>query len=186
MRSLAPLALILSAAIAHAQPASDFNVDATASSLTYHLVHKMHKVDGTSHKVDGKARLLPDGKAQVMLRAPVASFDSGNVNRDAHMKETVEAAKFPTVELKAVAEGVTPPSTFPATVKKPFKAQLSFHGVQQMLEIPVDLVWESPTRVRAEATFAVSLDGFKVERPSLMFVKVEDALKLDAKVAFTR
>ena len=98
----------------------------------------MHKVDGTSHKVEGKARLLPDGKAQVMVRAPAESFDSGNVNRDAHMKEAVEAAKYPWVELKALGEGVTAPATFPTTQKKTFKAQLTFHGIQQVFDLPVE------------------------------------------------
>jgi hypothetical protein len=40
--------------------------------------------------------------------------------------------------------------------------------------------------VHASTTFAISLDNFKVERPSLMFVKVDDELKLDAKLAFAR
>ena len=184
---LAWLVLSLSAVTARAQaPGADYSVDPKQSTLTYHLVHKMHKVDGVSHKLEGKARLTPDGKAQVMVRAPAESFDSGNVNRDAHMKETVEAAKFPWVELKALGEGLTPPSTFPTTQKKSVKAQLTFHGVQQVLELPVEITWESATRVRAATTLAISLDAFKVERPSLMFVKVDDELKIDAKLIFTR
>ena len=188
MRRLAiALVLVAAAAVARAQaPAGELSVVPGESSITYHLVHKMHKVDGTSHKVEGKARLLPDGKAQVMVRVPSESFDSNNVNRDAHMKETVEAAKYPWIELKALGEGITPPTTFPTTQKKTFKAQLSFHGVQNVFDLPVDITWESANKVRASTTFAISLDGYKVERPSLMFVKVEDALKLDAKLTFAR
>lgn len=194
MRRLAILAtlttvvgsLALAGGVAQAQATADYTADARSSSLTYHLVHKMHRVDGVSHKLEGKARVAADGKAQVMLRAPSESFDSGNVNRDAHMKEAVEAAKYPWVELKALGEGVTPPSTFPTTQKKTFKAQLGFHGVQNVFDLPVELTWESPTRVRATATFAISLDGYKVERPSLMFVKVDDELKIDAHVVFAR
>jgi len=175
------------AAVARAQaPGTEYSVVPAESSITYHLVHKLHHVEGTSHKVEGKARLLPDGKAQVMVRAPAASFDSGNVNRDAHMKEAVDAAKYPWVELKALADGLTPPSTFPTTQKKTFKAQLSFHGVQNVFDVPVEVTWDSPTKVHATTTFPISLDGYKVERPSLMFVKVDDELKLDAKIAFSR
>jgi polyisoprenoid-binding protein YceI len=186
MRRLAFLLVLAVGGAARAQAAADYAVDAKSSTLTYHLVHKMHKVNGVSHKLDGKARVTPDGKAQVMLRAPSESFDSGNVNRDAHMKESVEAAKFPFIELKALGEGLTPPSTFPTTQKKSFKAQLTFHGVQQVFEIPVELTWESASKVRAQAALTLSLDQFKVERPSLMFVKVDDELKIDAKVVFTR
>ena len=175
------------AAVAHAQGTSEeLNVVPASSSLTFHLVHKMHKVDGNTHKLEGKARITPDGKAQVMVRAPSESFDTGNVNRDAHMKEAIEAAKYPWVELKALGEGVKPPATFPSTEKKTFKAQLSFHGVQQVFDLPVDVTWDAANKVHANTTFAISLDAYKVERPSLMFVKVDDELKLDAKLAFSR
>jgi len=188
MRTLAIVAVVVAtAAAARAQaPSTDLNVVTAGSSITYHLVHKMHKVDGVSHKVEGKARLMPDGKALVEVHAPSESFDSGNVNRDAHMKEAVEAAKYPSIELKALGEGVKVPSTFPTTQKKTFKAQLTFHGIQQVFDLPVELTWESATKVQAAASFAISLDAYKVERPSLMFVKVDDELKLDAKLAFAR
>lgn len=186
MRKLIPLLVLLAAAVARAAAPGELEVDTKSSSLTYHLVHKMHKVDGVSHQVTGKARLLPDGRAQVMIRVPAQSFDSGNVNRDAHMKEVVEAARFPTVELKALGDGLTPPASFPATANKTFKAQLAFHGVEQVMQIPVALTWDSATRVRADASFTISLDAFKVERPSLMFIKVDDALKIDARLVFVR
>ena len=79
-----------------------------------------------------------------------------------------------------------PPSSFPTTEKKTFKAQLSFHGVQNVFDLPVELTWESANKVRAATSFAISLDGYKIERPSLMFVKVDDELKLDAKLEFAR
>lgn len=186
MRTLAIVAVVVAAAaVARAQaPSTDLTVVPAESSITYHLVHKMHKVDGTSHKVEGKARLLPDGKAQVSIRVPAESFDSGNVNRDAHMKEAVEAAKYPFIELKALGEGVKPPATFPSTQQATFKAQLTFHGIQQVFDLPVSITWDSAQKAHATTTFAISLDNYKVERPSLMFVKVDDELKLDAKLSF--
>ena len=185
MQKLTFAVILVAAATARAQaPVAEFHV--ASGEITYHLVHKMHKVDATSHKVEGKARIAPDGKAQVMVRAPSESFDSGNVNRDAHMKETVEAAKYPWVELKALGDGMAPPATFPTTEHKTFKAQLGFHGVQQVFDLPVEVTWESPTSVKAATTFAISLDGYKIERPSLMFVKVDDELKIDAKLTFVR
>ena len=186
------------ASLAGAQEAGQIlNVDGAQSSITYHMVHKMHKFDGISRKVEGKVRLLPSGQAQVMVRAPVQSFDSGNANRDAHMKEVVEAARYPFVELKAAADGIVWPNTpssngfyervsFPSTTSKVFKAQLTFHGVQQTLDLPVEIVFESANRARATAHLAVSLDAYKVERPSLMFIKVDDSMKIDVKVALTK
>ena len=184
MRSLILLALLCAAPLARAQTV--FNVDGAQSTLSYTIVHKLHKVTGTSKKVEGKAALAADGKAQVVVRVPAESFDSENVNRDSHMKEAIEAQKFPTVELKALAEGLAVPASFPSTVQKTFKAQLTLHGIKQLFEIPVDLSWEAAARVRATAQFKVSLDTYKIERPSLMFVKVEDDLILDAKIVFKK
>jgi len=104
-----PLALVMTITMLGAAPlaAADeapksYAVDGGASEVVYHLVHKLHKVDGRTHRVDGRAALTPDGRAQVELRLPPDSFDSGNVNRDAHMKEVLEVAKYPTLELKAL------------------------------------------------------------------------------------
>jgi polyisoprenoid-binding protein YceI len=182
MRSFVILFLLTLSPLARAQ--ATYAVDTSLSKLTYHLVHKLHKVEGITHKVDGKAMLAPDGRAQVIVRVPVESFDSGNVNRDAHMKEAVDAARFPFVELKALAEGLIAPAAFPATVKKNFKAQLSFHGETKVFEIPVEIAWEAPDRVRGTTTFNISLEAFKVQRPSLMMVKVDDALVMDADLRF--
>src|SRR6476620_8089651 len=81
----------------------NLSVKPDASHVTYHIVHKLHRVDGVSKKVEGRARLQAAGPTQVAIRVPVDSFDSNNVNRDAHMKEAVEAARYPLVEIKAVA-----------------------------------------------------------------------------------
>jgi hypothetical protein len=187
MRSSICLAALALGTVARAEaPPLSLVVDPQASTVTYHLVHKLHRFDGTSHAVDGRARILPTGAAQVMMRIPVASFDSHNVNRDEHMKETVEAARYPDVELKALGDGLGVTGPFPTTVQRTMKAQITLHGVQQLVDIPVAVTFESADRVHARASFTVSVDSFKIERPSLMFVKIEDAMKLDADVVFKR
>lgn len=161
-----------------------FSVDSSASTVSYKIVHKLHTVTGTSKSPDGKARILPDGKAQVMITVPVQTFDSGNSQRDAHVKETVSAAAFPAVTLKALGEGISVPTTFPTTIEKTFKGELTFHGEKKTMEFPVKLVFESATRVTATAAFQISLEGFKVERPSLLLVKVDDAAKIEVSLVF--
>ncbi len=161
-----------------------FSVDSSASTVSYKIVHKLHTVTGTSKGPEGKARILPDGKAQVMITIPVQTFDSGNSQRDAHVKETLSAATFPSVTLKALGEGITVPTTFPTTLEKTFKGELTFHGEKKTMEFPVKLVFESATRVTATAAFQISLEGFKVERPSLLLVKVDDAAKIEVSLVF--
>ncbi len=171
---------IASAGISHA----DEVLSAKGGSVTYRIVHKLHKFAGISKKADGRVKLVPGGQTQVVIRIPVESFDSGNVNRDAHMKESVEAARFPAVEVKAVADGIVLPTTFPATVQKTFKGQVTLHGVTQAVDIPVTLKFEAANNVTATAAFSLSVDAFKIERPSLMFVKIDDEMKIDANLQF--
>lgn len=185
-----PGAAVLCLALAtsgHAQaPAGSaavvLSTDPGASSIGYHMVHKLHKFDALSKKVEGKVKILPTGTVQIAMRAPVESFDSGNSNRDAHMKEVTEAARYPHVELKGLCDSCATPTSFPTTVDKTIKAELTFHGVKKALEVPVKLTYESPSRIHAVAHLSVSLDEFKIERPSLLFAKVDDELKLDVDV----
>ena len=164
-------------------------LDGKTSLVRFELVHKFHRVTGTSRALSGKARWRPTdagGLVQVAVRAPSQSFDTGNSNRDEHMKETIEAARFPSVELRATGALPPWPTTFPTKTVVPMSAVLDFHGVKQPLALTVELTYLDAVRVRATAHVAISLDAFKVERPSLLFVKVDDALQLELDAVFAR
>jgi hypothetical protein len=180
LRHFVPLLFLSSLA----QADGTFTLDQKSSSLTFHLVHKLHKFEVRAKKLEGKARLA-GGQVQVMVRAPVEGFDSANVNRDEHMKEILEAVRFPTVETKAVGALAEPAAT-PSTVEVPLTLQISLHGVTKTLAVPATVAFESAARAVGTFHFAVSLDSFQVERPSLMFVKMEDAVQIDGSLVFTR
>lgn len=178
--ALAALALALSpASLRAAEPAPLDLAVRPGSALSYRLVHKLHEVTGVSKAVEGKARLQPDGALQVMVRSRVDAFDSGNGNRDAHMLEATEAARFPFVTLKAVG-AVTPPAAYPARQEVVLKGELTFHGVARPVEVPVTVTYTSARRATASGRISISLDAFGVERPSLLFVKVDDAVVVTA------
>lgn len=163
-----------------------YTVDPKESKITLHVVHPFHKVDGVSTQVTGAARVLPGGRAQAEVQVPVTSFLTGNVNRDEEMRMATDVASFPTVDLKAFTDNWTLPAAYPASQEKYFTAQLTFYGTQEQIGIPVQLIFESPGRIRVTASFSISLNHFKVERPSLFFVKVEDTVRIDVSVLFKR
>jgi polyisoprenoid-binding protein YceI len=182
-----PLALAIALALApdSGVPAGPrtFTVS-DGSTVTYLLVHKFHAIEGSSKAVEGKARWLPDGTVQVMVRARVDSFDSGNSNRDAHMKEVTEAHRLPFVLFKAVAEGIRV-ERFPSDFEIPLRGVLEFHGVTREIAVTARVHLASPERAAVEATFPVSLTAHGVERPSLLFVKVDDRIEIGARLALT-
>lgn len=172
---LALLAALLLAAPAAAPRTFDVR---PGSTLTYRVVHRFHTVTGVSRAVEGKARVLPDGTVQVMVRAPLDSFDSGNSNRDAHMREATDAGAHPYVAFKGVG-ALAAPGRYPAEEKLPLRGELTLKTTKPA-EIPVDVRFASPERATVATTFPVSLEEHEVERPSLMFVKVEDKVQIEA------
>jgi polyisoprenoid-binding protein YceI len=173
---------LAAAALAAAPEGRAFSVDPAKSVLGFHIVHKFHKVHGESRSLQGKALLSPDGAVQVMVRAPVASFDSGDGNRDGNMRDTLEAAKYPYVTFKAVGK-LTPPKEYPARAEVELDGELDFHGRKRPEKVPVTVEFAAPDALHVTGRFAVSLDKYEVERPSLLFVKIEDACAIDVDFA---
>src|SRR5690242_21521229 len=109
---LALLAFLLCAA-----PAGQL-LDLRDGTLTYTVVHKLHEVHGTTHQIEGRALAQPDGTVKVQVRAKVASFDSGNSNRDEHMREATHEATHPYAEVKGTLSGVTLPLRGPRSEER--------------------------------------------------------------------
>lgn len=160
-------ALVLAAAVAP----GTYAVDPAASSLKYTVVHKLHQVDATSKEVEGKAIVKPDGTVLTEIRAQIQSFRSGDGNRDEHMAETMELARYPYVVLKAAGKLAEPSMAM--------NAQIELHGVKQSYPITVQAEPQADGSVHVTSAFDVSLDGHKIDRPSLLFVKIEDACHID-------
>jgi hypothetical protein len=184
------LPLLLLAALspgeaASAAPVAGTWVVAAGSTITYHLVHKLHAVEGIAREVEGKARLAPDGALQFAVRARVAAFDSGNSNRDAHMMEVTDAARFPFTTVRGATAGIRVGS-LPGDTEAPLRAVLELHGVSRELEATARVRFASADRAQAEVTFPVSLTAHGVERPSLLFVKVDDRLEIVARLVLVR
>ncbi len=167
-------------ALATALAATPFAVDPAASVVKLHLHHKMHPVDARSSEIEGKALLGDDGKVQAMVRIPVASFDSGDGNRDSHMRETLEAAKHPFVVYKAVTSLGPHPAGRPVDAQ--LQGELDFHGVKRPLAVPATITFEKDGSATVRSRFAVNLEAHRIERPSLLFGKVDENVELDVEL----
>jgi len=150
-------------------------------SITYVLVHKLHEVRGTSRKLEGVAKIQPGAPTLVQVRVPVASFDSGNSNRDSHMRESTHEAAHPYVEVKGTLPPLQLPLAGPAQV--PLEARVELNGETERQTIPVTLTPEG-SGIRAKFTFPISLEAHHVERPELLLVKVDDKVTIDGNLLF--
>ena len=163
-------ALVLLAATGAAPRA--LTLDPAASTVRFHVSHKLHEVDGVSRMAEGKAILEPDGTVRTMVRIPVQSFDSGDANRDSHMLETLQAGRHPYVVFKGV--GAVPSTAPGAPVAVTLRGELDFHGVKRAVEVPVSVQFGADGSARVQGKLTVSLEAHRIERPSLLLVKLDD------------
>lgn len=174
---LALLSLLLASDAAEGRT---FTVEPARSAVLYHIVHKFHDVTGKSSTIEGKAIWRADGSVLAMVRIPMASFDSGERNRDADMRETVEATRHPHVVFRGIAhiDPVVAASEREEPLKVKMEGEVELHGVKRPATVPLEIEF-SPGAARVRGSFDVSLDAFGIERPSLLFIKIDDACKID-------
>ncbi len=169
------LAAVLIAAVA--LPAgSTLSVDPSASTIRFHLVHKLHRVDGQSSQIEGRAVVKEDGTVLAMARVAVATFQSGDANRDAHMLEALEVGQHPFVVFKGRARlDAAGRPRGPVTME----GEVELHGVKRTVTVPLTVELRGDGAVQVRGSFQASLDAHRIERPSLLFVKVDDACRID-------
>jgi len=148
------------------------------SSITYRIDHTLHHIEATSKDgwfrvdIDPAKREIKSVSAQV----DVMTFDSGNSNRDSHAMEVIESIKYPDVTFAGTAVTQNADSIV-------VSGKLTFHGVTKDIVMKGVVTWREH-KLSVEGGFEVSLTAFKIERPSLLMVPVDDALKFSLKAAF--
>lgn len=152
-------------------------VDPAASALHYRVRHALHRVVGTSRAVQGKAVIDEDGAVKVGAFAPVASFRSGDADRDARVRELLTEGGKGFAVFKG--EGRISPWPTAGAFELVVTGEVTLHGVARPATVPlqVELAGDGMARVRGE--LEVSLEAHRVERPALLLVKVDDRCRID-------
>ena len=151
-------------------------------TVEYSLVHKFHKFVGVSKAMAVRGTVDASG-LKVMARAQVGTFDSDNSNRDSHMMETVEGEKYPWVSVRAALPGFKLPTS--GTTKITVQASVELHGVAVGHPIDIKLETKDGTHFHVSFEFPESLTAHKIERPSLLFVAVDDTITISGKADVT-
>ena len=150
----------------------------TDSFIRYTLDHPAHTSIGTSKDFicggyyDNTSKQI----TKLVVAAAVASFDSQNSSRDSHALEVLEGTKYPKVTFvsKAIKE-----EAGDLTIV----GELNFHGIKKDITIKAKQM-ASDKKIILSGSFNVSLDKFKVEKPSMVGVAVDDNLVMDFKTVF--
>lgn len=151
-----------------AQPDSQYVLQ--QSSLTYHMSHPMHEVDGTSHAARGKG-VCHSGQCDFLIAAPVKSFDSGDTNRDLHMLEATRGAQFPMVQVRThFPESESSASTIYVDLEVQFAGQTAHYT-----HVPFQRTQQG-SAVRIVGTVPALCSDFKIDRPSFLAVAIKNEI----------
>jgi polyisoprenoid-binding protein YceI len=104
-------------------------------------------------------------------------MQTGDANRDANMRAVLESDRYPYVVLRATS-AVALPSSYPASLPLQVTGELDLHGVKKTVEVPLQLAFDQGGEAHLTGSFDVSLEAHHIERPALLFKKVDDACKV--------
>jgi hypothetical protein len=141
------------------------------SSMTYFLVHPLHKIEATSKSVEYHVQANPATKEikSISAAVDVTTFDSGNSSRDSHAMEVIDAITYPEASFSST-------SVAPQGDSLRVAGKLTFHGVTKDIFISVYPRW-SQNGLEVGGGFELSLTAFNIERPALLLIPVEDTLR---------
>src|SRR5271167_2989122 len=148
------------------------------STLTYHVSHPLHQVDGISHEARGKG-VCHAGECDFLIAVPVKSFDSGDSNRDIHMLQVTRGAEFPIVTVRTrLPESAAASATINADLEIQFAGQTA-----QYKQVPFKLETQGG-EIHITGTIPATLTDFKIDPPSLLTMPVKNDIPIRVDVTW--
>jgi len=120
--------------------------------ITYEMKVGGKDISGASRSLQWSAIPLDAQSAQIQLRIPVRSFDSGHPEFDSLLRAALEAERHPFIEVEGIARG------------RRFEGTLTLRGVAQPLAVATSVV-RAGNRVIATSSFAINLQDFGISLP---------------------
>jgi len=142
------------------------------STLTYHVSHPLHHVEGTSHEARGKG-VCQAGQCDFLIAVPVKTFDSGDSNRDLHMIQAVRGGAYPIVTVRTrLPESAAATSPLSTDLDIQFAGQTAHYA-----QIPFQRV-EHGKESRITGTIPATVSDFKIPPPSLLAVPIKNDIPI--------
>lgn len=148
------------------------------STISYTMKHALHEWTGVSKDVNCIMETDANGLAQkVAVVVKVSSFDSKNSNRDSHMIEVTDGLSFPNITFSSTTISPAGQNKFKVNGK------LNFHGVDKPIEFLMTEDLKQNKKIFT-GSFQILIEDYKIERPSLMFVKTDNEVLIHLNIVF--
>lgn len=150
--------------------ASSFRLE--NSLITYFGVHYLHKWEGSTSDVKGVVSYDKNiDQYECSISVPLSTFSSGNDNRDSNMLVYCKAFDFPNINFQSTSIKVNE-----STLE--IEGKIEFAGEEKEIKTNAKLNSLDNNLFAIEGELDILLSEFKVERPSLLFVEIEDLVKI--------
>jgi hypothetical protein len=150
------------------------------STLTYHVSHPLHQVEGVSHAAKGKG-VCHAGQCDFLIAVPVKSFDSGDSNRDLHTLQVAKGGQFPMVTVRThLLEQAGGLATIRADLEVQFAGQTATY--KQILFQQVT----QGNQVKISGTIPSTLTDFKIDPPSLLALPVKNDIPVRVEMTWRK
>jgi len=164
------IGIILSTALTFAADTDQWVLD--TSTLSYHVSHPLHQIDGVSHAARGKG-VCHDERCDFLIAVPVKSFDSGDSNRDLHMIQVTRGAQFPMVTLRTQL----PESSLNQTsVSLDLDVEFVGHAMHYS-HIPFQQTVNG-TQHHISGIIPAKVSDFAIDPPSLLTIPIKDEMPI--------
>jgi hypothetical protein len=148
------------------------------STLTYHVSHPLHQIDGVSHAARGKG-VCQAGQCEFLIAVPVKSFDSGDSNRDLHMVQVARGGQFPLVTVRLrLPEEAASQATIHADLEIEFAGQTAHYS-----QIAFQHVTHG-NEAQITGTIPTTMTDFKIDPPSLLAIPTKNEIPVKVEMTW--
>jgi hypothetical protein len=140
------------------------------SSLTWHITHPVHEVQGTSTEARGKG-VCHNGTCDFLIGVPLNTSHSGDTNRDLHMLEIVRGAANPMVVVRTeMPQSELTQPTIHANLTIQFAGQ-----TVQYKAVPFQRIQQG-NDVEIKGSIPATCTDFRITPPSFLMMPIQNAI----------
>lgn len=148
------------------------------SSVTYFARHPAHKWEGKNSKLQGVLEWANANPSRIAVKANLADFDSGNVNRDSNGLRVLRAISYP--EVRFYSESLT----LGVDGKIVLEGYFDLAGIQQPASVELEYD-NTENSFILEGSHLLDLNAFKLELPRFLLRPIDSEIRIELKLVFS-
>ncbi|XDD49956.1 YceI family protein [Leptospira sp. WS92.C1] len=154
-----------------------FASEVLKKEITFIAIHPMKEVHGICKEVlidSPKIAVVGIGyklSSPFQIKIPILKLNSGDEDRDSHIQEILGYPETP--DMIAVIESVSPTGDTYL-----IQGKLRIRGLTQAFHSSAKIEPKAPGQIRVFGKVNIKFSDFKLEKPSILFLKAKDEIEI--------